>query len=150
MNAHETAKEVVQLARNAGLKNEVIELLELKLSLLTEHITTLQGEKARVQSENEKLKIQLKCLEPKDEEPSHDTIGILKLFFDHAKDISVTDITTAVKWKQSVVDYHLDVLLKKRFIRESTLGLKTPFGSSESMFGLTTLGRRYVIQYLGS
>jgi hypothetical protein len=148
MNALETAKDVVRIARTAGLKKESLDVLELKLSLITEQMTALEGQNTSLKEENEKLKIQVKCLEPQPEEISPDTVGILKFFFEQARDVSTGEITAAVSWKQSVVDYHIDVLLKKRFIRETTLGMKTAFGSSETMFGLTTLGRRYAVQYL--
>ena len=150
MNALETANEVVRIAKNAGLGKEALELLDLKLALIAEQMTALEGQNARLKEENEKLKIQLKCLEPQGEEISQDTVGILKIFFEQDGDVSTGEITAAVKWKQSVVDYHIDVLLKKRFIRETTIGMRTAFGASETKFGLTTLGRRYVIQYLAT
>ena len=148
MSALDTATEVVRMAKAAGLPRDTVELLESKLSLVMEQMAALEGQNIRLKEENETLKIQLKCLAPQGEEISQDTIGILKLFFERAKDISASEITAAVKWKHSVVDYHIDVLLKKRFIRETNLELKTAFGSSEKTFGLTTLGRRYVTQYL--
>jgi regulator of replication initiation timing len=150
MSALDTAIEVVRIAKTSGLAKEVVDRLEKKLSLLAEEVRTLQSEKASLKAENEKLKEQLKSPVAHSEEISRDTKAILKLFFDRANDVTADEISKSFKWKQSVADYHIDVLLKKRFIRETTLGMETPFGSSVSKFGLTTLGRRYVIEYIVS
>jgi Fic family protein len=150
MTALDTVKKVVHLVNTAGLAKEVVHLVETKLSSLTEQIMAMESEYAQLKAENEKLKVQIKCLQPQSEEVSQDTVGILKLFFERAQDISADEISAVFKWKPSVVEYHIDVLLKKRFIRESTIGMQTPFGSSVSKFGLTTLGRRYVIQYIAT
>jgi hypothetical protein len=149
MTALDTVKKVGHLVNTAGLAKEVVHLVETKLSLLlTEQIMAMESEYAHLEAENEKLKIQVKCLQPQSEEVSQDTVEILKLFLERGQDISADEISAVFKWKPSVVEYHIDVLLKKRFIRESTIGMQTPFGSSVSKFGLTTLGRRYVIQYI--
>ena len=63
------------------------------------------------------------------EELSGDTIKILRLFFDRAGEISTEEIIKLFGLKPSVADYHIDVLLKKKFIRETTAGIQTLFGS---------------------
>jgi regulator of replication initiation timing len=151
MGALDTAIEAVRIAKTSGLAKAVVDRLEKKLSVLAEEVRTLQNENASLKVENERLQTRLKQLPAAHgDEISPDTKGILKLFFDRANDVSADEIAKAFGWKQSVADYHIDVLLKKRFIRESTLGMETPFGSSVSKFGLTTLGRRYIIEYMVS
>ena len=147
MTAGDSVKKLLHFVNAVGLPKEVIQALETKLSVLEEQVAALENENTRLKEENERLKIQLKCLQPQSEEISKDTIRVLKFLFDQAKDTSADDITTAFKWKQGVSDYHIDVLLRKRFIRESSVGMQTSFGSSVPKFGLTTLGRRYIIQY---
>ena len=148
MNSRDFIKGIVQFVNTAELPGETAYTIVAKLSLLDEHVAGLESENARLKDENEKLKIQIKCLQPEIEEVSKETIEVMKLFFERAQDISVDEVAKAFKWNQSVADYHLDVLLKKRFIRESSVRTQTIFGAGTARFGLTTLGRRYILQFL--
>jgi hypothetical protein len=150
MTARDSLKRLAHLVNTAGLPKEVAHTIETKLALLDDQIAALESDIARLKEENEKMKIQVTCLQPQTEEVSKETIQVLKLFFERAQDISAEDVSIAFKWKQSIGDYHIDVLLKKRFIRESSIKMHTAFGSSISKFGLTTLGRRYIIQYMAN
>jgi hypothetical protein len=145
MSALDSINEVVCVIKTAGLKKEYAQRIEMQLSSVAGQIKTVESECVRLKAENEKLKMQITGLQPQGEEISHDTSKILKHFFERAQDISADEISAVFKWKQSVVDYHIDVLLNKRFIRESTNGMQT---SSGAKFGLTTLGRRYVVEYI--
>jgi hypothetical protein len=147
MTARDYVKKMLHLVNTVGLPKEAIHGLETKLLSLEEEVMILENENTRLKDENEKLKIQVKCLQPQTEEISKDTIRVLKHLFERAGDTSANDISKAFKWKQGVTDYHIEVLLKKRFIREYSVGMQTAFGSSELKFGLTTLGRRFIIQY---
>ena len=144
--ATETVKDIVRIAANAGLAKDAVTLLEKKAAWLTEQVATLEFEYASLRAENANLKAQLRLLPEEGEELSRDTIKILRLFFDHAGDVSTEDILKSFHFKPSVADYHIDVLLKKKFIRETTVGMQSIFGSSASKFGLTSLGRRYVLE----
>jgi hypothetical protein len=143
----EDVKEIVRIAASAGLAKDVITLLEKKAALLTEQVAALEREQASLRAENANLKAQLRLLPEDGEELSGDTKKILKLFFDHACDISTEEILEAFNLKPSVGDYHIDVLIKKKFIRETTVEMLEPSGSGVSKFGLTTLGRRYVLEH---
>jgi hypothetical protein len=144
--AAETVKEIVRIAANAGLAKDLIAIMEKKAAVLTEQITTLEDEYGSLRTENANLKAQLRLLPEEGEELSQDTIKILRLFFDHACDISTEEIIKSFGLKPSVADYHIDVLLKKKFVRETTVGMQSIFGSSASKFGLTSMGRRYVLE----
>jgi len=145
--ADETVNEIVRIAANAGLAKDAIILLEQKAALLAEQVAALEDEYASLRTENANLKAQLRLLPEEGEELSGDTKKILKLFFDRGSDISMEEILKSFNLKPSVGDYHIDVLLKKKFIRETTVGMQSIFGSSVSKFGLTTLGRRYVLEH---
>ena len=144
--AAETVKEIVRIAANAGLAKDAVTLMEKKAALLEEQIATLEYEYASLRAENANLKAQLNLAPEEGEELSRDTKKILKLFFDRASDISMEEILKSFNLKPSVGDYHIDVLLKKKFIRETTAGMQSIFGSTASKFGLTTLGRRYALE----
>jgi Fic family protein len=142
----ETVKEIVRIAANAGLAKDAITLMEKKAALLTEQVATLEYEYVSLRAENANLKAQLRLLPEEGEALSGDTIKILRLFFDRAGDVSTEEIIKSFGLKPSVADYHIDVLVKKKFIRETTVGMQSLFGSSVSKFGLTSLGRRYVLE----
>ena len=144
--AAESVKEIVRIAANAGLAKDAVTLMEKKAALLEEQIATLEFEYASLRAENANLKAQLNLAPEEGEELSRDTKKILKLFFDRASDISTEEILKSFNLKPSVGDYHIDVLLKKKFIRETTVGMQSIFGSSASKFGLTSMGRRYVLE----
>ena len=144
--AAESAREIVRIAANAGLAKDTVAIMEKKAAALAEQISTQERELASLRGENANLRAQLRLLPEEGEELSEDTIKILRLFFDHAGDVSTEDILKSFHFKPSVADYHIDVLLKKKFIRETTAGIQTFFGSNVSKFGLTSLGRRYVLE----
>jgi len=144
--AAETAREIVRIATNAGLAKDLIAAVEKKAAALAERVATLEKEQAGLRVENADLKAQLRLLPEEGEELSGDTIKILRLFFDRAVDISAEEIIKSFNFKPSVADYHIDVLLKKKFIRETTAGIQTLFGANVAKFGLTSLGRRYVLE----
>jgi wobble nucleotide-excising tRNase len=146
--AAETVKEIVRLAASAGLAKEAIALLEKKAALLTEQVAALEKEQAGLRAENAGLRAQLTHLHQEGELLSQDTLKILKLFFDRASDVSVEEVIKTFHFKPGVADYHLDVLQKKKFIRETTIGIQIPFGARASKFGLTSLGRRYVLEHV--
>ena len=148
MSVRESIASMVHLVNTAELPKATAQILETKLSLLTEQTTALENEISRLKDDNERLRIRVKCLEPQNEEISPETVAVLKLFFERASDLTPQDISAALNWKQSVADYHIEVLLKKRFIRETSLGMQTALGASVVKYGLTTLGRRYAVQYV--
>jgi hypothetical protein len=145
--AAETVKEIVHIAASPGLAKDAITLLEKKAVLLAEQVAALESEQAGLRAENANLKAQLRLLPEEGEELSGDTKKILKLFCDRACDISTEEILKSFNLKPSVGDYHIDVLLKKKFIRETTSEMLEPSGFGVSKFGLTTLGRRYVLEH---
>ena len=148
MNSRDFIKGMVEFVNTAELPPEAARTLVAKLSVLDDQVAGLENDHARLKDENEKLKIQIKCLQPQQEEVSQETIGVMKLFYEQAGEISADEISRTFKWNPSIADYHLDVLLKKRFIRESSVRTDTIFGSGIARYGLTTLGRRYILQYL--
>ena len=64
MSALDTAKEIVRIGSTAGLSKDVIDLLEKKVTLLTEEIANLRTEVSRLQIENENLHAQLQHTQP--------------------------------------------------------------------------------------
>lgn len=115
--------------------------------MLTEQVAVLEDECTGLKSENAHLKEQLKHFPQEGDALSQDTIKILKLLFDRANDVSMEEIIKLFHLKPSVADYHIDVLLKRKFIREASIGMRSVFGNSGVKFGLTLLGRRFVLEH---
>lgn len=146
MGAYEMAKDAARLASTATLGKDVIDLLNAKLALLAEQAKTLEAENGTLKAENANLKAQLQHLQPKPSGLEDDTVKILKLFFDRAEDLNAPFIAQQFQMKPSVVDYHIDLLLQKRFIRQSRVGFDTYEGSSPSWFEIGSDGRAFIVK----
>lgn len=151
MSAIDTAKEFVRLGSTVGLSKDVIDLLQAKSALLTDQVTalteentTLLRENRNLKLENEKLKGQLQDARPKDE-LSEQTRLVLKYYFNKADDVSDEEIAAHFRIHLSMAGHHSDVLLKKRFIQQTRVGVSSVMGSSPPMFALTSQGREYCV-----
>ncbi|MBU1055771.1 MAG: hypothetical protein KKC46_18375 [Proteobacteria bacterium] len=122
MGAFDIAKDAVRIASTAGLSKDVIDLLEKKLSLLTEEIDTLhlkisnfETKVSHLEAENTNLKKQLQHLQPASNF-SKETSDILHIFFDFGKELSVDDIVSALSLGISVINFHFDILQENNMI----------------------------------
>lgn len=143
MSATDIAKEIVRIATTATLSKDVIDLLEKKLSLLTEEIESLRSKVSHLEVENATLKAQLQHLRPADELPK-ETADVLQFFFDQGRDLSIEQVAQQFHFQTSVAEYHLGVLEKRRFVRQT----RAVSVQSSGAFGLTQDGRGYVMQTL--
>jgi regulator of replication initiation timing len=153
MGATETAKEVVRIATTAGLAKDVIDLLEKKASLLAEQVTALEKENTSLLRENRNLTIentqlrtQLPTARPKSDRLDETTAKMLKFFFDRAQDTSEEQLASIFKMQMGVIGYHTDILLKKRLIQQTVMGISSIMGSSPAMFCITSEGRKHVVE----
>jgi regulator of replication initiation timing len=156
MGATETIKEIVRTASTAGLAKDVIDLLQAKTTLIAEQVTALEKDNAalaqenttllrenrNLKLENENLQKQLQNSRPKDDEVSQKTKDILIYFFKRAKDVSDGEIANRFQMELSMASYHTDILLKKRFIEQFTIG----YEAGGATYGLTDKGRKYVVE----
>ena len=113
MNPLEIAKEIFGLAVNAGLKKDVVDLLEKKVGLLTEEITALKTENANLKAKLYDLEQELNRVKPK-RDLEDDTIKVIRLFFDH--DLTASQVANALGMSYGMADYHCGALYEKHMI----------------------------------
>lgn len=146
MSALDTAKEIVRIGSTAGLSKDVIDLLEKKTALLTEQVSALDRENAQLRGEVVQLRQQLQRLQPVDG-ILKETADVLQFFFDQGRDLSIEHIAQKFQFQMSVAEYHFDILFKRKFVRQTRMGIETYGGSSPAMFALTSEGRSYVMEH---
>lgn len=153
MGAIDTAKEFVRIGSTAGLSKDVIDLLEKKAGLLAEQVTALEQENTTLLRENRQLKLenenfqkQLQHAQPKADELETKTREILKYIFQKGDDVGDQEIAARFRMGLNVAIYHIELLLKKRFLDQSVVGFSGFGGSSSAMFSLTDKGREYCVK----
>src|SRR5437868_15002872 len=91
MSAIDTAKEIARIASTASLGKDVIELLEKKVGLLAEQITTLETENANLKQKGANLHQQFAGARPKSE-LHPDAIRLQKMVLEHDKGLTISKI----------------------------------------------------------
>jgi DNA-binding transcriptional ArsR family regulator len=142
MSAIDTAKEIARIASTASLGKDVIDLLEKKVGLLAEQITTLETENAKLKQKVANLNQQFASARPKGE-LHPDAIRFLKLLFEHEEGLTVSQIATSLGISKGMAEYHLDVLLDAEMV---DLSVRMPKGSALAVF-LEAKGRAYLVEH---
>lgn len=140
MNPLEIAKEIFGIAVNAGVKKDVVDLLEKKVGLLTEEIATLKTENANLKAKLYDLEQELNRAKPK-RDLQDDTIKVLKLFFEN-DGLTVSQIAGGLKMSYGMAEYHCGVLEERGMITVPmirNLGAETPYY-------ITHPGRDYAVK----
>src|SRR5438105_13845436 len=115
MSAIDTAKEIARIASTASLGKDVIELLEKKVGLLAEQITTLETENAKLKQKVANLDQQFAGARPKSE-LHPDAISFLTLLFEHDTGLTVSQIAGSLGIPKGMPDYHRDVWLDSQMV----------------------------------
>ena len=155
MGAAETVRDVVNLAATAGLRKDVIDLLQAKTTLLAEQVAALEKEKTaltaentellrenrNLKSENDNLKGQLEKARPKGDEL--DAIAVKMLvtlanFDNRHVDMTDTVLIQVAGLTRAKGEYFIDQLSKRKFI-VCTGGSVNGF-----YFVVTPVGREYM------
>jgi regulator of replication initiation timing len=131
---------LLALPDNGGLK--------ASFGKLKAEIEKLEKENTLLKSENHVLKSQIQELNSKlqkdeENESSFDetTNKILQIFFDKGKTTS-DFIGQALRIKKSTVEYHFNLLLNAKMIRQSSVA----FGQGSASYDITHDGRAYVVK----
>lgn len=152
MSAIDTAKEIARIAVTSGLSKDIIELLEKKISLLTEQITMLEREKSILGSENANLKKKIKDCEqqlasfsPQPSGLDQVSFNFLKLLFEH-DELSIEAVAASLGISKGMAEYHCDLLSQAEMIQQTRIGYESDFGSSPAAYGILPKGRQYVVK----
>ena len=144
MNPLEIAKEAISIASNAGLKRDVIDLLDKKVGLLAEENIALELSETEVASLKRKvadLEQQLDNLRPKGE-LADDMLKVLKLFFEN-DGVTVTQIADTLKMTYGMAEYHCGELEKRGMIAFPTFGMM----GVEAPYYIEHKGRQYAVKH---
>ena len=142
MSAIDTAKEIARIASTASLGKDIIDLLEKKVGLLAEQITTLETENANLKQKVANFDQQFAGARPKGElHPA--AIRFLKLLFEHDTGLTVSQIAYLLGTSEGMTEYHHDVLLDAEMVG---LSVRTPKGST-LIVSLEAKGRAYLVEH---
>jgi DNA-directed RNA polymerase specialized sigma subunit len=130
MSATDIAKEVVRIASTHGLAKDVIDLMEKKLALLTQEVTDLTSKNtilvtrvSQLESDKANLESQIQKLRPESDALDQQSKDILKFFFDRPDGLTSDEIAHRFKLSNSAADYHVDVLFKRKFLQQLSMGM---------------------------
>lgn len=142
MSAIDTAKEIARIASTASLGKDVIDLLEKKIALLAEQLTTLETESANLKQKVASLEEQLTRVPPT-REFHPDAIRFLKLLFKHDRGLTLSQIAGALGISKGMAEYHHDVLLDAEMVGSPLI---MPMRTELTVF-LKPKGRAYLVEH---
>lgn len=140
MGALDTAKEIGRIAVTSGLSQEIITLLEKKVGLLTEQVSSLEAENTNLKAKAYDLGKELERLSPKSDRLEEGAEKILALLFEQDDSIHTDYIAELVGMKKGVAQHHIDNLYERDLM--GLVGVQT--------YGLTPKGRAYAMRYLSN
>jgi DNA-directed RNA polymerase specialized sigma subunit len=140
MNPLEIAKEAISIASNAGLKKDVIDLLDKKVSLLAEENIALKSEVASLNRKVADLEQQLDRFRPKTSGLDETSERFLQLLF--GKSMTISEVAATLNISKGMAEYHRDVLKREKMIALPaivTMGRENPYHLLEK-------GRGYLVK----
>ena len=141
MSAIDTAKEIGRIAAATTLGKDVIDLLEKKITLLTEQITTLETENANLKKKITDVEQEIDRFRPKDE-LHKDAVRVLQLLF-RQDGLTVSQIASYLGIVKGMAEYHRDVLEQAKMIG---LPMAVMMGK-EPPYHLRAAGREYLVKH---
>lgn len=153
MSATDLAKDAIRIVSTAGLNKDVIDLLEKKLALMTEEGLFFKESLTKAIADNEVLKLkivnleqQLQSLSPKQDGLKDETKSVLKSFFDAGRPITPDYLARQLGMQQSIMDYHIDLLYERKFIRAVGGSILVDGVLHRGQIEISRLGRAYCIE----
>jgi DNA-directed RNA polymerase specialized sigma subunit len=87
-----------------------------QVTLLTKRISQLEFDKANLEAQIQKFRPEIGTLDQQSKD-------ILKFFFDRPDGLTSNEIAQRFKLSASAADYHVDVLFKRKFLQQLTMGM---------------------------
>jgi len=144
----EIVQEVVRIASGTGVSEDVVYLLESKVTTLAWQISELEKQNADLQQENHRLAAELQQLHAGTDGNGVDmdpkTGEILKYFYDQNRDVSDFEVATHFQLDMKTASKHTEVLLKKRLIEITWEEIQTWHGNCPPLFCIVDAGRNYI------
>jgi len=147
----DTVREVVQIAKNAGISEDVVLLLEIKAAQLAGVVTSLEQRLAALAEKNQNLAAEVKMLkgqlqksDGKGNELDVMTWDILKYFFHKGGEVSDLEVSQHFNLSLKTASYHTEILLKRRLIEVSCEEIQTWHGNCPPMYCIVEEGKTYI------
>jgi hypothetical protein len=152
MSTTNIAKDALRIVSTAGLSKDVIDLLNLKITLLDDQVATLSQEILALKGKNfdllreiEEIKKQQGDLSPFPDGFDDATNRIVASMFG-ASDVTKEGISRQLGIEFGVTEYHFDLLFREKFIKQTRIGIKGYGGHSPAGYSLTPDGRAYAVK----
>ena len=152
MSTTSLAKDALRIVSTAGLGKDVIDLLNLKITLLDEQVTTLTQEVLTLKGKNfdllrelEELKKQQGDFSPFPDGFDDTTNRIVAALFGN-RDVAKETISSHLGIEFGIMEYHFDLLFKERFAEQTRVGMTFNHGRTPPGFSLTPEGRAYAVK----
>ncbi len=164
MNPITLIEKLINEHGSSTILKERLELLRDQMSALEKENGVLKSENAILKGKQNETESQLnKAIKEierlnqiierfkKDDTKAHldaVTEKILRLFFDAGREMSINGVAAALSMDISTAQYHFDLLLEADLIIQTNPGFVSSWAreSRPDLFGLTPLGRKYVIE----
>jgi len=135
------AKDAIRIATTAGLSKDVIDLLEKKIVLLTEQITTLETENANLKRKAAELEEEVERLRPQEYGLDETAKNFIKVLFEAGSYLDFEYVGQRLGVSKGKAAYYRDVLLKAGMIT----GAGVIVGDALGPYELTTIGRQFAV-----
>jgi hypothetical protein len=146
VSPQDIAKDAIRLVTTAGLGKDVIDLLETKVALLTEKITTLEQENTNLTTKVRELEQELANAPPKQGALDETSVKFLQLLFTH-EELTIRRIANTLGIAKGVAEYHKDLLWNAEMIHPFGNEIVGDFGDpGEVEWGLIAKGRAYLVE----
>lgn len=147
---------IIQLINTVQVEQSVF--VEKNIQLMTEN-SELKATVSSLESDVIELQKQISNLQKPTQQPptalDKDTEQILKLFFDAARALSINEVVSHLGIEPSIVSYHFDQLLEKKFIHQATseqavsswvAAGRGNLSGKPATFAISPNGRKYIIE----
>ena len=155
LNIFKKLEDLIKEHGSASVLRDHVKLLREQFSISEKKITSLEAIVKQLESELQNCNVEknnlneiiktfqenqsIKKLEKNTEE-------VLQLFFNAAKELDTEYLSSVLSLQQSVVDYHLDILVKNKMIIQTRVGQQIMGITSPPKFSITSKGREYIIK----
>jgi FtsZ-binding cell division protein ZapB len=141
MGGAEIARDAIRIATTAGLSKDVIDLLEKKISLLTEQIATLETENANLTKKVVNLEQEVDRTRPNQSGLDETARKFIKVLFERGSSMDFDHVAAILGVTKGKAAYYIDVLTKHGMIVGTGVVLDDALGAYE----LTPQGREFAV-----
>jgi len=146
----DTVREIVQIAKTAGISEDVILLLELKAAQLAGEVKSLEQQKTVMAEKSQNLATEVKMLKGQLQQSGKSgdmeaaTWDILKYFFHKGGEVSDLEVSQHFNLNLKTASYHTEILLRKRLIEVACEEIQTWHGNCPALYSIAEEGKTFI------